>query len=200
MATITDEGAADATRLSSMRHLRAFAPSREPICVIILGLDPGLGTTGWGVIRADGNRLSHIANGQIKTDPSMALPRRLTALYNALIDVIRTERPDGAAVEEVLGNTNAQSTLKLGQARGVVLLAAAGAGLHIGEYHPSTVKKGVVGTGGADKKQIQAMMAVLLPGAKLAGPDAADALAVAITHAHHVASAAALSRRTGIGA
>ena len=133
--------------------------------MIILGLDPGLGTTGWGVIRADGNRLSHIANGQIKTDPSMALPRRLTALYNALIDVIRTERPDGAAVEEVLGNTNAQSTLKLGQARGVVLLAAAGAGLHIGEYHPSTVKKGVVGTGGADKKQIQAMMAVLLPGA-----------------------------------
>ena len=87
----------------------------------------------------------------------------------------------------------------LGQ-RGVVLLAAAGAGLHIGEYHPSTVKKGVVGTGGADKKQIQAMMAVLLPGAKLAGPDAADALAVAITHAHHVASAAALSRRTGVGA
>ena len=83
---------------------------------------------------------------------------------------------------------------------GVVLLAAAGAGLHIGEYHPSTVKKGVVGTGGADKKQIQAMMAVLLPGAKLAGPDAADALAVAITHAHHVASAAALSRRTGVGA
>ena len=76
--------------------------------MIILGLDPGLGTTGWGVIRADGNRLSHIANGQIKTDPSMALPRRLTALYNALIDVIRTERPDGAAVEEVLGNTNAQ--------------------------------------------------------------------------------------------
>jgi crossover junction endodeoxyribonuclease RuvC len=138
--------------------------------MIILGLDPGLGTTGWGVIRADGNRLSHIANGQIKTDPSMALPRRLTALYNALIDVIRTERPDGAAVEEVLGNTNAQSTLKLGQARGVVLLAAAGAGLHIG---------------------------VLLPGAKLAGPDAADALAVAITHAHHVASAAAMARRTG---
>ena len=168
--------------------------------MIILGLDPGLGTTGWGVIRADGNRLSHIANGQIKTDPSMALPRRLTALYNALIDVIRTERPDGAAVEEVLGNTNAQSTLKLGQARGVVLLAAAGAGLHIGEYHPSTVKKAVVGTGGAEKKQIQAMMAVLLPGAKLAGPDAADALAVAITHAHHLASAEGMARRSRITA
>ncbi|OWK31846.1 crossover junction endodeoxyribonuclease RuvC [Sphingomonas mucosissima] len=163
--------------------------------MIILGLDPGLGTTGWGVIAAEGNRLRHVANGQIRTDPSMPLPRRLSNLYAALIDVIRTERPDGAAVEEVLGNTNAQSTLKLGQARGVVLLAAAGAGLNIGEYHPSTVKKAVVGTGGAEKRQIQAMMGVLLPGAKLAGPDAADALAVAICHAHHQASAAGMMRR-----
>lgn len=163
--------------------------------MIILGLDPGLGTTGWGVIAAEGNRLRHLANGQIRTDPSMPLPRRLANLYNALIDVIRAERPDGAAVEEVLGNTNAQSTLKLGQARGVVLLAAAGAGLTIGEYHPSTVKKAVVGTGGAEKRQIQAMMGVLLPGAKLAGPDAADALAVAICHAHHQASAAGMMRR-----
>lgn len=165
--------------------------------MIILGLDPGLGTTGWGVIRAEGNRLSHVANGQIRTDPSMPLPRRLANLYAALIDVIRTERPDGAAVEEVLGNTNAQSTLKLGQARGVVLLAAGGAGLAIGEYHPSTVKKAVVGTGGAEKRQVQAMMAVLLPGARLAGPDAADALAVAICHAHHMASAQAMMRRAG---
>jgi crossover junction endodeoxyribonuclease RuvC len=163
--------------------------------VIILGLDPGLGTTGWGVIAAEGNRLRHVTNGQIRTDPSMPLPRRLANLYSALIDVIRTERPDGAAVEEVLGNTNAQSTLKLGQARGVVLLAAAGAGLNIGEYHPSTVKKAVVGTGGAEKRQIQAMMGVLLPGAKVAGPDAADALAVAICHAHHLASAAGMMRR-----
>ena len=163
--------------------------------MIILGLDPGLGTTGWGVIRAEGNRLSHVGNGQIRTDPSMPLPRRLANLYAALIDVIRAERPDEAAVEEVLGNTNAQSTLKLGQARGVVLLAASGAGLTIGEYHPSTVKKAVVGTGGAEKRQIQAMMAVLLPGAKLAGPDAADALAVAICHAHHVASAQGMMRR-----
>ena len=163
--------------------------------MIILGLDPGLGTTGWGVIAAEGNRLRHLANGQIRTDPSMPLPRRLANLYNALIDVIRAERPDGAAVEEVLGNTNAQSTLKLGQARGVVLLAAAGAGLTIGEYHPSTVKKAVVGTGGAEKRQIQAMMGVLLSGAKLAGPDAADALAVAICHAHHQASAAGMMRR-----
>ena len=168
--------------------------------MIILGLDPGLGTTGWGVIRADGNRLAHIANGQIRTDPSTPLPRRLSNLYEALGDVIRAERPDSAAAEEVLGNTNAQSTLKLGQARGVVLLAAASAGLAIGEYHPSTVKKAVVGTGGAEKRQIQAMMAVLLPGAKLSGPDAADALAVAITHAHHIASAAGRARRSGVGA
>ncbi len=125
----------------------------------------------------------------------MALPRRLANLHAALIDVIRAERPASAAVEEVLGNTNAQSTLKLGQARGVVLLAAAGSGLAVDEYHPSTVKKAVVGTGGAEKRQIQAMMGVLLPGAKLAGPDAADALAVAICHAHHLASAAGMMRR-----
>ncbi|MCD2316439.1 crossover junction endodeoxyribonuclease RuvC [Sphingomonas sp. IC-11] len=167
--------------------------------MIILGLDPGLGTTGWGVIAAEGNRLRHVANGQIRTDPSMPLPRRLANLYAALIDVIRTERPDSAAAEEVLGNTNAQSTLKLGQARGVVLLAAAGAGLDIGEYHPSTVKKAVVGTGGAEKRQIQAMIGVLLPGAKVAGPDAADALAVAICHAHHRASAAGMMRRVQAG-
>jgi crossover junction endodeoxyribonuclease RuvC len=163
--------------------------------LILIGLDPGLGTTGWGVIAADGNRLSHIANGQIRTDASMQLPRRLTLLFDSLTDVLRAERPDGAAVEEVLGNSNAQSTLKLGQARGVVLLAAATAGVGIGEYHPSIVKKAVVGTGGADKKQVQAMVMRLLPGVKLTGPDAADALAVAITHAHHLASARALARR-----
>jgi len=166
--------------------------------MIILGLDPGLGTTGWGVIAAHGNRLRHVANGQIRTDPSTPLPRRLSNLYEALGEVIRVEQPATAAAEEVLGNTNAQSTLKLGQARGVVLLAAATAGLVVGEYHPSTVKKAVVGTGGAEKRQIQAMMAVLLPGARLAGPDAADALAVAITHAHHLASAEGMARRARV--
>ena len=164
---------------------------------IILGLDPGLGTTGWGVIAVEGNRLRHVANGQIKTEPSMVLPRRLANLHAALYDVIRQQQPDGAAVEEVLGNSNAQSTLKLGQARGVVLLSAAQAGLVVGEYHPSIVKKATVGTGGADKKQVQAMVGHLLPGVKLSGPDAADALAVAITHAHHLASARAMQRRVG---
>ncbi|MFZ5706035.1 MAG: crossover junction endodeoxyribonuclease RuvC [Pseudomonadota bacterium] len=162
--------------------------------MILIGFDPGLGTTGWGVIAADGNRLSHVANGQIKTEPSMELSRRLYLLHGALSEIIRSYRPEGAAVEEVLGNSNAQSTLKLGQARGVVLLAAALAEVSVGEYHPSIVKKAVVGTGGAEKRQVQAMVKVLLPGAKLAGPDAADALAVAITHAHHLASARAMRR------
>ncbi|MDH7641063.1 crossover junction endodeoxyribonuclease RuvC [Sphingomonas oryzagri] len=165
--------------------------------MLILGLDPGLGTTGWGLIRADGNRLSHVANGQIRTDASMPLPRRLALLHGAIVEVIRSHQPQGAAVEEVLGNSNAQSTLKLGQARGMALLAAAQAELVVGEYHPSIVKKAVVGTGGAAKEQVQAMVARLLPGVKLTGADAADALAVAITHAHHLASAKAMLRRAG---
>ena len=165
--------------------------------MLILGLDPGLGTTGWGVIRADGNRLSHVANGQIRTDASMPLPRRLALLHGAIVEVIRGHQPQGAAVEEVLGNSNAQSTLKLGQARGMALLAAAQAELVVGEYHPSIVKKAVVGTGAAAKEQVQAMVARLLPGVKLTGADAADALAVAITHAHHLASAKAMLRRAG---
>ena len=168
--------------------------------MIILGLDPGLGTTGWGVIRAEGNRLSHIANGQVKTDAAAPLPARLVTLHAALIDILLEYRPGGAAVEEVFVNANPQSTLKLGQARGVVLLAAAGQGIAVGEYAARLVKKAVVGTGAAEKGQVHAMVAHLLPGVKIAGADAADALAVAITHAHHVASAAALARRSGIGA
>jgi crossover junction endodeoxyribonuclease RuvC len=157
--------------------------------MLILGLDPGLGTTGWGVISADGNRLSHIANGQISTDAKTPLPERLVTLDRALTDLILQYQPDSAAVEEVFVNTNAQSTLKLGQARGVCLLAAARTGMAVGEYAARLVKKSIVGTGGADKTQIQAMIAILLPGAKIAGADAADALAVAICHAHHAASA-----------
>ena len=157
--------------------------------MIILGLDPGLGTTGWGVIMAQGNRLSHIANGQISTDAKMALAERLVALDSALVDVILAHQPQSAAVEEVFVNANPQSTLKLGQARGVILLAAAKSGIAIGEYAARLVKKAVVGTGGADKVQVHAMVARLLPGVKISGADAADALAVAITHAHHIASA-----------
>jgi crossover junction endodeoxyribonuclease RuvC len=156
--------------------------------VKILGLDPGLGTTGWGVIRADGNRLAHIANGQIKTDPSAPLPQRLSALAEQLEAVLAEHRPDGAAVEEVFVNANPQSTLKLGQARGVLIMIGARAGLEVGEYAARLVKKAVVGTGNAEKAQVHAMVSRLLPGVKIAGPDAADALAVAITHAHHLAS------------
>ncbi|WP_341632278.1 crossover junction endodeoxyribonuclease RuvC [Sphingomonas agri] len=155
----------------------------------ILGLDPGLGTTGWGLIEAQGNRLVHVANGQISTDSNEPLAVRLAALANHLEALIADQAPAAAAVEEVFVNRNPQSTLKLGQARGVVLMCAARAGLEIGEYPPSLVKKAVVGTGGAEKAQVHAMVSRLLPGITIAGTDAADALAVAITHAHHLATA-----------
>jgi crossover junction endodeoxyribonuclease RuvC len=157
--------------------------------MIILGLDPGLGTTGWGLIRAEGNRLAHIANGQIRTDAAAALPRRLTMLAGQLEALIGEKAPETAAVEEVFVNKNPQSTLKLGQARGVVIMTAARAGLEVGEYAARLVKKAVVGNGNAEKAQVHAMVSRLLPGAQIAGPDAADALAIAITHAHHLATA-----------
>ena len=155
----------------------------------ILGLDPGLGTTGWGLIEAEGNRLAHIANGQVRTETSASIARRLAALADQLDSILADHQPDGAAVEEVFVNQNPQSTLKLGQARGVVLMSAARAGIEVGEYSPTLVKKAVVGTGGAEKAQVHAMVSRLLPGIKIVGPDAADALAVAITHAHHLATA-----------
>lgn len=141
------------------------------------------------MIAAEGNRLSHIANGQVRTDSKASLSDRLVRLEEALGMVIEQHRPAAAACEEVFLNDNPQSTLKLGQARGVVLLAAARRGLEVGEYAPRLVKKALVGTGAADKVQVHAMVQRLLPGAKIAGADAADALAVAITHAHHLATA-----------
>jgi crossover junction endodeoxyribonuclease RuvC len=156
--------------------------------MIILGLDPGLGTTGWGIIRKEGNRLSHIDNGEIDTDAKLPLANRLLILDAKLSAVIEEFRPQAVAVEEVFVNKNPQSTLKLGQARGVVLLGAAKARVQVTEYAARLVKKSVVGTGKADKAQIATMLRVLLPGLKLAGEDAADALAVAITHAHHIRS------------
>jgi len=141
------------------------------------------------VIAAAGNRLSHVANGQIRTDPKMELAKRLLELSDRLAEVLGAHRAEAAAVEEVFINENPQSTLKLGQARGVALLAAASLGVEVGEYAPRLVKKAVVGTGSAEKIQVHAMVQRLLPGVKIAGPDAADALAVAITHAHHLATA-----------
>ncbi|MEQ1510288.1 MAG: crossover junction endodeoxyribonuclease RuvC [Sphingopyxis sp.] len=156
---------------------------------MILGLDPGLGTTGWGVIRATGNRLIHIANGQIKTDAKAPLPARLVAIDAALVAIIAAHGPQTAAVEEVFVNDNPQSTLKLAHARGVVLLCAARGGLDVGEYAPRLVKKAITGVGNAAKDQMRFMVERLLPGVTIAGPDAADALAVAICHAHHGKSA-----------
>lgn len=152
--------------------------------MLIIGLDPSLSCTGWGIVAKSGNRLSHVANGQVKTDPRAPLAERLVMLERELTDVILAHRPAAGAVEEVFVNKNAQSTLKLGQARGVCLLVLARAGLAVAEYAPTLVKKAIVGTGGAEKAQVQAMLKVLLPGVQLAGADAADALAVAIAHAH----------------
>ena len=160
--------------------------------MIILGLDPGLGTTGWGVIRAEGNRLTHLANGQLKTDPKEPLPQRLAHLATMLEALIADYAPDTAAAEEIFVNKNPQTTLKLAQARGALLTIAARAGLTVGEYAPRLVKQAVVGTGAAEKSQVHFMVQRLLPGITIAGPDAADALAVAITHAHHLASARTL--------
>lgn len=151
---------------------------------LILGLDPSLSCTGWGVIRAEGARLVHVANGQVPTDAKAPMAQRLAHLQAALVEVIAAHRPDRAAAEEVFVNKNAQSTLKLAQARGCVLAACGAAGLDVNEHAARLVKKAVVGTGAADKRQVQAMLAVLLPGVKIAGADAADALAVAIADAH----------------
>ena len=171
-----------------MGQLRRARRRAGEVGLRILGLDPGLGTTGWAIIEADGNRFRHIANGQIKTDTAAPLPDRLASLADQLDALIADHHPDAAAAEEVFVNKNPQSTLKLGQARGVALMCAARSGIAVGEYAPTLVKKAVVGTGGAEKAQVHAMVSRLLPGAKIAGPDAADALAVAITHAHHLAT------------
>ena len=157
--------------------------------MIILGLDPGLAATGWGIIEARGNHLRHIAHGTVKSAPTHPLPVRLVALYDGLAAVIAAHGCAAAAIEEVFVNANPQSTLKLGQARGVVMLAAARGGLPVSEYATRLVKKSIVGVGSADKRQVQAMVERLLPGVKVAGADAADALAVAIAHAHLHATA-----------
>lgn len=150
----------------------------------ILGLDPGLAATGWGLIEAEGNRLRHLGHGTIKTRADAPLVARLATLYDGLMNVIAQGAPAEAAVEEVFQNANPQSTLKLGQARGVVLLAVGKAGIPAHEYATRGVKKALTGTGAAEKAQVLAMVERLLPGVKVAGADAADALAVAIAHAH----------------
>lgn len=152
---------------------------------LLLGLDPGLRFTGWGVVEASGNRLRHVADGVIATDGTESVPLRLKALHAALLRLLDEWRPVEAAVEQTYVNRNGAATLKLGYARGVVLLAPAAAGLPVAEYGAMEVKRAVVGTGAASKEQVGAMVRHLLPGALLRRADAADALAVAICHAHH---------------
>ena len=157
----------------------------------ILGIDPGLRRTGWGVVEVDGNRLSYVACGSVATDDKAALAVRLVTIHDGLVRVVADFRPDEAAAEATFVNRDASATLKLGQARGVALLVPAKAGVPVAEYAPNLVKKTIVGAGHGDKVQIRMMIGVLLPKAVPDSEDAADALAVAVTHAHHRQSAVA---------
>ena len=154
----------------------------------LIGIDPGLTATGWGVVVATDNRLRHVGDGVVRSDPSHALSERLHELYTGLAAVIEDHRPDVAAVEETFVNRNPASALKLGQARGALLLTAALFGLPVYEYAANAIKKAVVGVGHADKQQVRVMVGMLLPGSERASSDAADALAVAICHAHRTAT------------
>jgi crossover junction endodeoxyribonuclease RuvC len=156
---------------------------RQPIR--ILGIDPGLRRTGWGLIEADGNRLIYVACGSVATADKAALAERLLTIHDGLVAVIETYRPNEAAVEATFVNSNAAATLALGQARGIAMLVPARAGLAVAEYAPNVVKKTVVGAGHGEKAQIRMMIGVLLPKADPQSEDAADALAIAVCHAHH---------------
>ncbi|MCA6330523.1 MAG: crossover junction endodeoxyribonuclease RuvC [Phenylobacterium sp.] len=156
----------------------------SPAPLRILGLDPGLRKTGWGLIRVEGNRLSHLGHGVIAPDEKAPFSERLLALFDGISAVVADWTPDEAAIEETFMNTNAASALKLGHARAAALLAPAKAGLPVAEYAARLVKKSVVGTGAADKDQVAFMIARILPGSAGASADAADALAVAVAHAH----------------
>ncbi len=153
----------------------------------VLGVDPGLRSMGWGIIDVSGSKLRHVANGQCQTQ-SGPLAERLCSLFDQLSHIVGTFGPTDAAVEQTFVNRDGAGTLKLGQARGIAMLVPAQAGLVIGEYAPNAVKKAVVGVGHADKNQVSHMVKLQLPGVQLAGPDAADALAIAICHAHHLQS------------
>jgi crossover junction endodeoxyribonuclease RuvC len=164
----------------------------------LLGLDPGLRHTGWGVVDMEGNRLIYVADGVIHARAG-AIAERLVELHEGVLAVIAQYRPDEAAVEQTFVNKNPESTLKLGLARGVVVLAPARSGLTVAEYAPNQVKKTVVGAGHADKAQVEHMVKLLLPGSRPSGADAADALAVAICHAHHVGTRQAWAGRAALG-
>lgn len=151
----------------------------------VIGIDPGLRNLGWGVIDVDGVRMRHIGNGICHSTPTADLATRLLELHRQLTDVLARFAPHTAAVEQTFVNKDAVATLKLGSARGIALLVPAQAGLLVGEYAPNAVKKAVVGVGKAAKEQVDHMVRMQLPGVQIAGPDAADALAIAICHAFH---------------
>ena len=173
-----------------------------PLCsmmhpIRILGIDPGLRRTGWGVIEVLGNRLSFVASGTVTSHNKMSLAERLVQLHEGLTRIVGDQQPEEAAVEHTFVNKDAGATLKLGQARGIALLVPSLAGLPVAEYAPNLVKKTVVGTGHAEKEQIRAMVKVLMPKAVFNSDDAADALAIAICHAHHRKAAAILVGKRG---
>jgi crossover junction endodeoxyribonuclease RuvC len=171
---------------ASQRRYQGAEMSRP---IRILGIDPGLRRTGWGVIETLGNRLIYLACGSVSTDDKAALADRLVTIHDGLVRIVEEFRPEEAAVEATFVNKDATATLKLGQARGIALLVPARAGLSVAEYAPNLVKKTIVGAGHGDKDQIRMMIGVLLPKADPATHDAADALAIAICHAHHRQSA-----------
>jgi len=153
--------------------------------ISILGIDPGLRNTGWGIITICGSQLSYIADGTVRSNPKETLAERLMHLHDGLSAILKEWQPDEAAVEETFVNKDARATLKLGAARGIALLVPAQAGLLVGEYAPNMVKKTVVGSGHAGKEQVTAMIKILLPKANPDSADSADALAIAICHAQH---------------
>lgn len=158
----------------------------------ILGIDPGLRRTGWGVVACEGNRLAYVACGSVETDAKAPLAERLMVIHRSLTQIVAEMRPDEAAVEATFVNRDAAATLKLGQARGIAMVVPALAGLPVAEYAPNLIKKTIVGAGHSEKQQIRMMIGVLLPRADPQSEDAADALAIAVTHAHHRAAAATM--------
>lgn len=172
-----------------------MAEAMNGTLIRIIGIDPGLRRTGWGVIESDGVRLSYVASGLVTSTNDEDLSYRLREIFEGLTSVLAGLKPAEAAVEETFVNENPRATLKLGQARGMALLAPALRGLRVAEYPPNLVKKSVVGAGHADKKQIQMMVGFLLPKAKFDSADEADALAIAICHAHHRSSPQAVALR-----
>ena len=151
----------------------------------IIGLDPGLRNTGWGIIESQGSRLSYVADGAVHSEANAPLAERLLQIHTQLLEVFKSFAPDEAAIEETFVNKDARATLKLGQARGVAMLAPAALGIPVSEYAPNQIKKSVVGAGHAEKDQVKHMVRVLLPKAELNSADSVDALAIAICHAHH---------------